>query len=158
MTTTAGTTTGRAAVDDVQVEVPSRLRPAQDLLAAARAGLAEAEAAVLPADRYVAAHLAALRAASAVLAVRARPAPRRRGRGPRPASAWTLLAQVAPPLAEWAGFFAAGADRRAAAASGVRGAVTARQADDLLRDAERFLVVVQAELGRGAQPSLALSA
>ena len=136
------------------VEVPSRLRPAEDLLAAARTGLVAASTATAPDERYVAAHLAALRAASAVLAVRARPAPRRRGRGPRPTSAWVLLAQVAPGLAEWAQLFAAGARLRAAAATGDRRAVTRRQADDLLRDAEGFVALVEAELGQVSSPLL----
>jgi len=45
------------------------------------AGLLQACAARTPGERYVAAHLAALRAAAAVLAVRGRPSSRR----PRPA-------------------------------------------------------------------------
>src|SRR5690606_34012658 len=93
---------------------------------------------------YATAHLAALRAAAAVLAARARPVPGRRG---RPTSVWALLAKVAPELAEWAEFFAAGAAKRAAAEAGIRNAVTTREADDLLRDAGRFLVVVESTLG-----------
>jgi hypothetical protein len=58
-----------------------------------------------------------------------------------------LLAEVAPELAEWASFFAAGAGKRAAAEAGSRRAVTAREADDLVRDADRFLAVVETALG-----------
>jgi hypothetical protein len=54
-----------------------------------------------------------------------------------------LLAEVAPELAEWAAFFAAGAAKRAAAEAGSRRAVTEREADDLVRDADRFLGLVE---------------
>ncbi len=115
----------------------------------ARASLDEARSAGSPADRYVAAHVAALRMAAAVLAGRARPAPRRGQR-----DAWTLLARVAPELGEWSTFFAAGARKRAAAEAGLRQAVTARESDDLLRDAERFLAVVERLLELPHQPQL----
>jgi L-fucose isomerase-like protein len=116
--------------------------PAGTLLRLARHGLLEAATAGAPAERYAAAHLSALRAAAAVLACRARPATRT-GRRSRPTSAWVLLAAVAPELGEWATFFAAGARKRAAAEAGLPHAVTAREADDLLRDAEQFLLVVE---------------
>jgi hypothetical protein len=58
-----------------------------------------------------------------------------------------LLAEVAPELAEWASFFAAGAAKRAAAEAGSTRAVTEREADDLVRDADRFLAVVEQALG-----------
>ncbi|MGH3715638.1 MAG: SAV_6107 family HEPN domain-containing protein, partial [Micromonosporaceae bacterium] len=86
-----------------------------------------------------------------VLAARARPAPKRRG---RPTSVWALLAIVAPELSEWAGFFATGAAKRAAAEAGIPRTVTAREADDLVRDAGRFLVVVESTLELGNQPML----
>lgn len=116
---------------------------AHGLLSAARMALAAAAGETVPARRYAEAHLAALRAAAAVLAARARPSVARR----RPKSAWALLAGVAPELGEWATFFAAGAAKRAAAEAGLRGAVSAREADDLLRDAEAFLDTVEATLG-----------
>jgi len=97
--------------------------------------------------RYAHAHVAALRATAALLAARARPAthsPRRRA---VQRNAWVLLAQVAPEFAEWAGFFAAGAAKRAAAEAGSRRAVTEREADDLVRDADRFLGLVEESLG-----------
>jgi hypothetical protein len=96
-------------------------------------------------DRYAHAHVSALRATAALLAARARPvsAPPRR----QQKNAWVLLAQVAPELSEWAGFFAAGATKRAAAESGSRRAVTPREADDLVRDADRFLALVETSLG-----------
>jgi len=54
---------------------------------------------------------------------------------------------VAPALAEWAAFFAAGAAKRAAAEAGLPRAVTTREADDLLRDSETFLGLVEEALG-----------
>jgi hypothetical protein len=125
----------------------------EDLLGAARHGLAEAAVATTPPERYAAAHLSALRAAAAVIAARARPAPPP-GRRVRPLSAWVLLATVAPELGEWAAFFAAGAGKRAAAEARLPGSVTAREADDLLRDAETFLSVVETKLGGVARPTL----
>ena len=118
---------------------PTALR----LLAGSRAALREAERAETAGERYATAHLAALRAAAAILAARARPTDSRR----RPTSAWVLLTTVAPELGEWAAYFAAGADKRAAALAGMRTAVTPREADDLLRDAGIFLALVETTLG-----------
>ena len=133
--------------------------PAGTLLVLARRGLVEAAAAATPGERYAAAHLSALRVAAAVLACRARP---ERGtpsvRRARPTSAWVLLAVVAPELAEWAAFFAAGATKRANAEAGLPSAVSAREADDLLRDAEAFLVMVEGSVGfRGPASQLLLA-
>jgi SAV_6107-like HEPN len=114
------------------------------LLESARHGLAAAATEPSAATRYVAAHLAALRAAAAVVSARAEPGGTRR-RGPR--SVWELLPRVAPALTEWAAFFAAGAAKRAAAEAGLPRAVTAREADDLLRDSETFLGLVEEVLG-----------
>ncbi len=127
----------------------SRL-PASTLLALARQGLTEACGAATAGERYAAAHLAALRVAAAVLACRARPqtAPASgAARRTRPTSAWVLLAAVAPELGEWASFFAAGAGKRAAAEAGLPSAVTPREADDLVRDVEAFLAMVEGSLG-----------
>jgi hypothetical protein len=142
-----------------------RLRPSRtghavlDLLDQSRGCLAEAAASTMAAQRFAAAHLAALRAGAAVLAARARSdangtggSRRARSRGPR--SVWAVLADLAPELAEWAGCFAAGAAKRAAAEAGLPHAVTAREADDLLRDAEAFLALVCALLGLPHQEPL----
>lgn len=121
-------------------------QPALDLLGQAQAGLTETAQLATPGERYAGAHLAALRAAAAVLAARAHPdtsATRRR----RLRSAWDLLCEVAPEMAEWAAFFAAGASKRAAAEAGVAKAVTVREADDLVRDVETFLAVVATTVG-----------
>jgi hypothetical protein len=129
--------------------ISTGLLPAGTLLALARRGLVEATTTDRPGERYATAHLAALRAAAAVLACRARPAGGSSlgGRRSRPTSAWVLLATVAPELGEWAGFFAAGARKRAAAEAGLPSAVTPREADDLVRDTETFLAVVETTLG-----------
>ena len=129
-------------------------RSPQELLGLARYGLVEASGWGAPGQRYATAHLAALRAAAAVLAARARPVAGARRR--RSTSVWVLLVQVAPELAEWASFFAVGAAKRAAAEAGISRVVTGREADDLLRDAERFLAVVETTLGLPHQPMLEL--
>lgn len=113
-------------------------------LARAAASLQEAITAPDVATRYACAHVSALRSTAALLAARARPAP---PRARRQKNAWVLLAEVAPELGEWAAFFAAGADKRAAAEAGMSRACTEREADDLIRDADRFLAVVEASLG-----------
>jgi hypothetical protein len=115
---------------------------ALDLLAQAYRGLDEARGLEGPLERYATAHLAALRASAAVLAVRGRPeeGPRRRG---RIRSAWEVLPEVAPELAEWAVYYAAGAPKRAAAEAGITSAATMREADDLIRNTALFVRTVQ---------------
>lgn len=115
---------------------------ALDLLAQARSGLDEAAVLDVPNERYATAHLAALRTAAAVLAVRARPETGRRRRE-RIRSAWEVLPEIAPELTEWSALFASGARRRARAEAGIPGAATSRDADDLLRDAGMFLRLVE---------------
>ncbi len=124
------------------VRRPPTPAAALELLDRSRDGLASARVAETPGDRYVAAHLAALRAAAAVLAVRGRP--RRTGGA---LNVWQVLPRVAPELGEWAAFFAAGAPRRAAVEAGRADVVTARDADDLLRDAESFAHLVAELMG-----------
>ena len=114
---------------------------ARDLLGSSARGLIEAYATPDPARRYATAHLAALRAAAAVLAARAHPVRQGRIR-----SVWSLLPAVAPQLQEWATFFAGGAGKRAAADAGLQ-VVSQREADDLVRDSEAFLMQVAALLG-----------
>jgi len=115
---------------------------ARMLMDRSSSGLLQALTARTPGERYVAAHLSALRAAAAVLAVRGRPATRG---GPR--SVWEILPRTAPELEEWAAFFAATASRRAAVEAGRGEVITSRDADDLLRDAETFHHVVETVLG-----------
>ncbi|HEY8473701.1 MAG TPA: SAV_6107 family HEPN domain-containing protein [Natronosporangium sp.] len=140
------------------VAVPAHVLPHRspsELLRLARQGLDEAARTSQDGLRYATAHLAALRAAAAVLAVRAQPVPGVRN---RVTSVWALLIRVAPELGEWAGFFAAGAAKRAAAEAGIPRVVSARDADDLLRAAEQFTALVEASLGQTHQPALVSAA
>ncbi|MGC5031981.1 SAV_6107 family HEPN domain-containing protein [Micromonospora sp. DT229] len=142
--------TSPAQVPTVPAHVLPHRTPAQ-LLAVARQGLAEAARTSPDGLRYATAHLAALRAAAAVLAARARPAPTRRS---RITSVWVLLAGVAPELHEWATYFALAAGKRAAAEAGIPRVVTTREADDLLRAAEEFVAVVESALDLVHQPAI----
>lgn len=110
----------------------------------ARAALIEAELALHPGDRFLSAHLAALRVAAVVLSTRAH----RTRRGRRPRNAWQVLSEVAPELGEWAAFFSATEGKRDAVRSGAAVVVTAREADDLVRDAQTFLGLVERRLER----------
>src|SRR5437773_4835602 len=129
----------RMGLGDVSPRHPGVAQTVLSMLQAARRGLAEAADESAPGARYVTAHLAALRAAAAVVAARGEPRPRRR----KPYSVWELLPQVEPALTEWAAYFAAGAGKRAAAEAGLPRAASAREADDLLRDAETFLSLAE---------------
>lgn len=91
--------------------------------------------------RLALAHLAALRGAAAVLAARARP-----GSGSGPRDAWALLGSVAPELGEWARFFAGWSPGR-----GESRPVSARDADDMVRQVEQFLTLAEVAV-RGAGP------
>lgn len=122
---------------------------AAEYLAQARRALTEAADAAGGSDaelRYVAAHLAALRCAAAVLAVRGRPARR------RPGTAWAELAEVAPELAGWATVFAGSARVRSAVESGIHGAVNEQDVAALCATVADFLVEVE-EVCAG-QPAL----
>ena len=164
-----------------------------DLLDRSRASLLQACRTGDAGERYVEAHLGALRAAAALLAARSIPS----GAGPsgagrssgsggsggagragrsdagasgagassagrairasmtrsRPRSVWELLPRVAPELTEWSAFFAASARRRAAVERGSR--ITGRESDDLLRQAENFLEIIQDLLGLPRDAALA---
>ena len=114
----------------------------------ARSSLAEAELARRPSDRYLAAHISALRVVAIVLTHRAPPGTGRvQG---RPRNAWQMLAEVAPELAEWAAFFAATEGRRDAIRAGASTIVSAREADDLVSDARAFLRLVERAIGFSA--------
>jgi sugar phosphate isomerase/epimerase len=122
-----------------------------DDLQRARSSLAEAELARRPSDRYLAAHLAALRVVAIVLTYRT-PTTTGRSTGQprstgRPQNAWRMLADVAPELAEWAAFFAATEGKRDAIRAGATSIVSAREADDMVRDATAFLRLVERAVG-----------
>ncbi|HET9254911.1 MAG TPA: SAV_6107 family HEPN domain-containing protein [Pseudonocardiaceae bacterium] len=114
------------------------------LFSQARQGLLDAEYAAHPVERYSQAHLAALRAAAAVLACRARP--RRRAQR---TSVWALLPAAAPELAEWSAFFAAASATKAAAEAGAHHLVSRRDADDMVRQADQFLALARRCLAQG---------
>ena len=155
MGTAAMGTTARAGSDGSGARPRARVAPsALALLDSARYGLAAAEGEVSARGRYVSAHLAALRAAAAVVAARADPGTSTRRR--KPLSVWELLPKVEPALSEWAAFFAAGAAKRAAAEAGLPRAVSPREADELLRDAETFLSRAENALGVPSQQLLPL--
>ncbi|PID96351.1 MAG: hypothetical protein CSA84_05805 [Actinomycetales bacterium] len=121
-----------------------------ELLDRAEASLQQASFTSDLGERYVAAHLAALRAAAAVLAARTAPSS-----PSRPRSVWEVLPKLAPDLAEWAAFFAVSGRRRSAIERGDR-PVSARQADDLIRQAEAFVQLVHEVLGVDRPGQLAL--
>jgi SAV_6107-like HEPN len=123
--------------------------PPLDLLEQARLGLIQSAMSTRVGDRYIAAHLAALRAGTAVLAARARP---RSVQGP--CNVWAVLQRIAPELTEWAAFFAATATKRVAIEAGIPRVVTPREADDLLREAEHFVAVVALTLGLPHQDAM----
>jgi hypothetical protein len=114
------------------------------LLTQAKRTWAEAVLEPRVAEKYRASHVAALRAAAALLALRARPAAAVRR---RPTSAWVLLEGVAPELAEWSAYFADSAQRRAAIEAGSSTVVSERDADDLLRAAGEFIAIVERLVG-----------
>lgn len=114
------------------------------LLSQAKTTWAEAVLEPRATEKYRSAHVAALRAAAAVLALRARPVAASRR---RPTSAWVLLEAVTPELADWAVYFADSAHRRAAIEAGVMTVVSERDADDLLRAAGEFIAIVERMVG-----------
>lgn len=123
-----------------------------DLLARADAELVAAQFCTDAGDRFVHAHLAGLRAAAAVLAVRGRPTGRR-GAG----TAWQMLAAVAPEVQAWAAYFGGGAALRRAVEAGRSDAVDTARAEEVLCAAEDFLDQVRSLLdppasGRSAGP------
>lgn len=84
-----------------------------------------------PAEHYINAHRDAERVALTVIAS----APGQvRGRH----DVWELLASLAPELAEWAAFFGYLSTRVEVAAAGEHAIISRREADDLVRDVERF--------------------
>lgn len=133
---------GVRPVTDVPAHLLPHRTPAQ-LLVIARQSLAEA-AGQPDGLRYATAHLAALRAAAAILAARATPTRQRRS---PVRSVWALMSTVAPEFTDWAAYFSGSATTRAAVEAGIPRVVSTREADDMLRAAEQFVAVVEASLG-----------
>ena len=117
----------------------------ESLLSQAKTTWAEAVLEPRAAEKYRSAHLAALRAAAAVLALRARPA----AAGPPPADQRLGAARGGrarncpngPPTSPTA------PARRAAIEAGVTSVVSERDADDLLRAAGEFIAIVERMVG-----------
>jgi hypothetical protein len=126
------------------------------LLARADASAAASSASGDAAERFLHAHLAALRSAAAVVALRGRPSRRSGAR-----SVWDMLALVEPGLAAWSGYFASGARLRAAVDAGHGEEVAPERADELVACAEDFRdevgILVDPEAGF-ARPLVATSA
>lgn len=143
-TTVASHAVASHAVASPTADVSSQL----DLLDRSRHSLLMACQSSDTTTRHQHAQLAALRAAASILATQ-RHAARRASLRPDvtgPHSLWQLVPSLAPELAEWAGFFEAVTTR-----SSGPGPVSAREADDLLRQAEIFLDLVCRHLGLPAQ-------
>lgn len=116
-------------------DVSLALRAAQgsDLMRRSDAEILAAQLSQDPADRFLHAHFAALRAAGAVLAAVVPP----RGRG-RTRPVWEQLADRLPELAGWAVRFGDAARVRAAVEGGRPDAVDDERADLALAEAEDF--------------------
>jgi len=114
------------------------------LLTQARQIWAEAVLEPQPAEKYRCAHIAALRAAASVLALKARPA---LTGNRKPTSAWVLLNRLAPELGDWSAYFSDSAQRRAAIEAGSLSVVSERDADDLLRAVGEFIAIVERMAG-----------
>lgn len=138
MTTVTEGTRSQGAVSEMPLA--SSASTVLDLLDRSRAGLVQACQSQSTAQRYTEAHLAALRAAAALIAARTVTT----GRS-RPRSVWEVLPRLAPELSEWATFFASSGRRRLALERG-SGMVSPREADDLVRQCETFLELVRGAL------------
>ena len=137
-TTMATTTTGATTTD---LPRPPIAGAVLELLDRSRTSLLSACRTTSAGERFIDAHLGALRAAAALLAAQGKPDARARLR-----SVWEVLPKIASDLGEWSAFFAASARRRSAIECGFV-TVGSREADDLLRQAEIFLELVQSVLG-----------
>jgi hypothetical protein len=123
--------TGRTAAGVRPAPIP--VATAQ-LLARADAELLAARVSPDADDRFVHAHLAALRAATALVVAWGALTKRR---GPR--AVWELLARTAPEFEAWTAYFASGAKERADVEAGVPGVVSEKRAGELLATAEDFV-------------------
>lgn len=126
----------------IELPVPESALPTaspRDLLAQALGGLNEAPTMRTEALRYGAAHLAAMRAAAALLAARATAA-RNCQQGPA-YSVWYLAKQVAPELERELEYWASQAVGRAGAAEGFL-TFTETDAARAIQDATEFVTLV----------------
>ncbi|MCL3860136.1 SAV_6107 family HEPN domain-containing protein [Actinotalea sp. K2] len=144
-TTIRGDTRGGAPAG-----VPPVPPAAVDLLARSDAELVAAQLSTSPGERFVHAHLAALRAGAALLQVTGRPQ-----RRPSPRTVWEMVSLVAPALAPWTAYFADGARLRSAIEAGRDEVVDAERAEQLVCVAEDFQDAVRALLDDPARGQMA---
>jgi hypothetical protein len=124
-----------------------------DLLARSEGELVASTVAQDPADAFVHAHFAALRAGAALLQARGRPGPRSGAR-----TVWDMVTRVAPELADYAAYFAGNAATRSAVEAG-RATVDRARAERAVAVAEQFREAVREVLDDGEpQGGLALRA
>lgn len=126
-----------------------RIQSAARLLTRAEQELTQVTSGQDPQQAFLHAHMAALRAAAAVLDLQVVPGGRRR----RVRSAWEQLAEVGPQWQEWADFFAQGAPVRAAIESGRAANVGAAEAEELVAAATDFLELVRGAVATSARPA-----
>jgi len=126
-----------------------RIMSAARLMTRAERELAQVTSGQEPQESFLHAHMAALRAAAAVLELQVVPGGRRR----RVRSAWEQLAEAGPQWQEWADYFAQGAPVRAAIESGRTTTLSAAEADELVAAATDFLDVVRDEVSASARPA-----
>lgn len=118
-TSRPGSVPAEAAAVDAPAATPAAVDPAAvdpaavELVARCDAELVAAQLATDPADRFLHAHLGALRLAGALLAAAGARPPRG-----RPRSAWDRLTAAVPECAPWAAFFTTGAPIRASLDAG----------------------------------------
>jgi len=123
---------------------------AVELLFRARRVLTGAAEETDPGDQLVRAHLGALRAASAMVALRSSPLGRARSRSiarGAPRDVWSQLAECAPELHGWAEFFARQAGRRAQVEAGIGQTPDVDESYRLLLQAEVFVDAVAVLMG-----------
>ncbi len=128
-----------------QTHVPAATR---SLLARCDAELLAAQFSADPADRFIHAHYAALRAAGAALEARGKS----KVRG-QTGNVWHLLACHIPELVGWSEIFAASARFRSALESGRFDLVDEARAELLLEASEDFRDAVRATLNLGTANS-----
>ena len=135
----------------MQRTVRADLTAALDLLDRSHATLEQAAQSRCAGDRYIQAHLGALRAGAALMAAR----PAGRGAGGRRGGIRNVsqaVAASAPELGEWSAYLSWCTHRRQAIET--EGAPAGqREADDLLRAAATFVGLIEAALGVPARRS-----
>ena len=136
-------TTALRPAHEIGAPVPAS---ALDLLARSDAELVAAQLASAPGERFVHAHLAALRAGAALLQVTGRPT-----RRPAPRTVWEMVSVVAPEMAAWTAYFADGASVRSAVEAG-RQDVAPERADRTVSAAEDFQDAIRSRLGEVGHP------